>query len=142
MEAHKVAISTPSAPAAIGPYSQAVRVGNLIFTSGQIPLDSATGAIVAGGIREQTAQVLENLSAILQSTGLDFSHVVKTTVFLKEMKDFPAMNAVYTDYFDFEDSCFPARSTVQVASLPKDSLIEIECVAQYPVLIDATVAAR
>jgi 2-iminobutanoate/2-iminopropanoate deaminase len=132
METEKVAISTPSAPAAIGPYSQAVQVGNLIFTSGQIPLDPATGALVAGGIREQTMRVLENLTAILQSTGLDFSHVVKTTVFLKEMEDFPVMNAVYADYFDFEDGCFPARSTVQVASLPKDALIEIDCIARHP----------
>jgi 2-iminobutanoate/2-iminopropanoate deaminase len=132
MQSEKMAISTPSAPVAIGPYSQAVRVGDLIFTSGQIPIDPDTGAMVAGGIREQTVRVLENLSAILQSTGLDFSHVVKTTVFLKEMKDFSAMNAVYADYFDFEDSCFPARSTVQVASLPKDAVIEIDCVARLP----------
>jgi 2-iminobutanoate/2-iminopropanoate deaminase len=132
MEAGKFAISTPTAPLAIGPYSQAVQVGDLIFTSGQIPLDPATGAMVAGSIREQTARVLENLSAILQSIGLDLSHVVKTTVFLKEMKDFSAMNAVYTDYFDFEDGCFPARSTIQVASLPTDALIEIECIARHP----------
>jgi 2-iminobutanoate/2-iminopropanoate deaminase len=132
METEKISISTPSAPVAIGPYSQAVQVGDLVFTSGQIPLDPETGAMVAGGIREQTVRVLENLSAILQSSGLDFSHVVKTTVFLKEMKDFSVMNAVYTDYFDFEDGCFPARSTVQVASLPKDALIEIDCVARYP----------
>lgn len=132
METEKISISTPSAPVAIGPYSQAVQVGDLVFTSGQIPLDPETGAMVAGGIREQTVRVLENLSAILQSSGLDLSHVVKTTVFLKEMKDFSVMNAVYTDYFDFEDGCFPARSTVQVASLPKDALIEIDCVARYP----------
>jgi 2-iminobutanoate/2-iminopropanoate deaminase len=132
METDKMSISTSSAPVAIGPYSQAVQVGDLVFTSGQIPFDPETGAMVAGGIREQTVRVLENLNAILQSTGLNFSHVVKTTVFLKEMQDFSVMNAVYADYFDFEDGCFPARSTVQVASLPKDALIEIDCIARRP----------
>lgn len=132
MEPGKMAISTPLAPAAIGPYSQAVQVGDLLFASGQIPVDPETGAMIAGGIREQTVRVLENLSAILRTAGLDFSHVVKTTVFLKEMDDFSAMNAVYTDYFDFEDGCFPARSTVQVASLPKSAMIEIDCIARIP----------
>jgi 2-iminobutanoate/2-iminopropanoate deaminase len=132
MDSGKIAISTPSAPAAIGPYSQAVRVGNLVFTSGQVPIDPETGAMIAGGIREQTVCVLDNLSAILRATGLDLSHVIKTTVFLKEMKDFLAMNAVYADYFDFEDGCFPARSTIQVAALPKDALIEIDCIVQRP----------
>ncbi len=126
----KTAISTPSAPAAIGPYSQAVRVGDMLFASGQIPTDPATGAFVAGGIGEQTAQVLENIKAILAAAGIDLVHVVKTTVFLKDMKDFAAMNEVYARYLAPSGAVPPARSTVQVAALPKDALVEIEVIAK------------
>jgi 2-iminobutanoate/2-iminopropanoate deaminase len=128
----KIAISTPYAPAAIGPYSQAVRVGNMLFTSGQVGLDPATGALVPGGIREQTVRVLDNLTAVLVAAGLDMSHVVKTTVFLKNMEDFAAMNKVYATYLTPEGVVAPARSTVEVARLPKDALVEIELVATMP----------
>jgi 2-iminobutanoate/2-iminopropanoate deaminase len=125
----KVAVSTEEAPAAIGPYSQAVRVGNVLYTSGQIPLDPATGQMVAGGITEQTTRVMENLKAVLGKAGVDFVHVVKTTVFLKDMNDFVAMNEVYARYMAPAGVVPPARSTVQVARLPKDSLVEIEVIA-------------
>ena len=124
---HKIA--TANAPAAIGPYSQAVCIGDLLFTSGQIALDPATGAIVAGGIREQTARVLENLDAVLHEAGLGMSDVVKTTVFLKNMTDFATMNEVYANYFAPDGVVPPARSTVEVARLPKDALVEIEMIA-------------
>ena len=130
MSQNKTAISTKDAPAAIGPYSQAVRVGDMIFTSGQIPIDPATGNLVAGGIPEQTTRVLENLKAVLAAAGIDLTHVVKTTVFLKDMKDFAAMNEIYARYFAPEGVVAPARSTVQVAALPKDALVEIECIAK------------
>ena len=126
----KTAVSTAAAPAAIGPYSQAVRVGDTVFTSGQIPTDPATGSFVAGGITEQTTQVLENLAAILKEAGLTMAHVVKTTVFLKDMKDFAAMNEVYAKYLAGDDVVAPARSTVQVAALPREALVEIEVVAK------------
>jgi 2-iminobutanoate/2-iminopropanoate deaminase len=126
----KSAIATPHAPAAIGPYSQAIRVGDLVFTSGQIPLDPATGNFVPGGIAEQTTQVLLNLKAVLAEAGLSFEHVVKTTVFLKSMDDFAAMNAVYATFLAPPGVIPPARSTVQVAALPKDALVEIELIAQ------------
>jgi 2-iminobutanoate/2-iminopropanoate deaminase len=129
MSSAKTVIATTSAPAAIGPYSQAIRVGDTLFTSGQIPIDPATGNLVEGAIVEQTTQVFKNLKAVLSEAGVDFSHVVKTTVFLKSMGDFAAMNEVYAK--NFTDAP-PARSTVQVAGLPKDSLVEIECVAKYP----------
>ncbi len=129
MAQSKTMISTSGAPAAIGPYSQAVRVGGLVFTSGQVALDPATGALVAGGIREQTARVLDNLTAVLEEAGLDLSNVVKTTVFLKSMSDFAAMNEVYARYFGSEGAVPPARSTVEVARLPKDALVEIEAIA-------------
>lgn len=122
----KQIISSAQAPAAIGPYSQAVRFGNLLVTSGQIPLTPA-GDLVDGGVTEQTTQVCENLRALLQEAGLDFSHVVKTTVFLSDMNNFAAMNAVYSQYFT---APYPARSTVQVARLPRDVLVEIEVLAQ------------
>ncbi len=128
----KTAISTTAAPAAIGPYSQAVRVGDMLFTSGQIPTDPKTGNFVPGGIKEQTTQVLENLKAILAQAGIDLIHVVKTTVFLKDMKDFAAMNEVYATYLAPEGAVPPARSTVQVAALPKDALVEIEVIAKEP----------
>ena len=126
----KSAISTEHAPAAIGPYSQAIQSGNLIYTSGQIPLDPATGQLVAGGIREQTIRVLENLKAVLAAAGTDLGQVIKTTVFLKNMGDFAAMNEVYGQYLAPEGVVAPARATIEVARLPKDSLVEIEVVAQ------------
>jgi 2-iminobutanoate/2-iminopropanoate deaminase len=129
MPQNKIAVSTPNAPAAIGPYTQAVRVGDMLFTSGQVALDPATGALVSGGIAEQTAQVLKNLEAVLAAAGTDFTHVVKTTVFLKDMKDFAAMNELYGKSFAAEGVVAPARSTVQVAALPKDALVEIDCIA-------------
>ena len=130
MSQNKTAISTPEAPAAIGPYSQAVRVGDMLFTSGQVAIEPKTGNLIAGGITEQTTRVLENLKAVLAAAGIDLVHVVKTTVFLKDMKDFAAMNAVYARYFAPEGVVPPARSTVQVAALPKDALVEIECIAK------------
>ena len=126
----KRVIATAHAPAAIGPYSQAIAAGQgMIFTAGQIPLDPATGAVVAGGIREQTARVLENIAAILREAGSDCAHVVKTTVFLADMGEFGAMNEVYARYFPNDP---PARSTVQVSRLPKDVRVEIEAVALLP----------
>lgn len=129
---HKSAVSTPHAPAAIGPYSQAIRLGNLLYTSGQIALDPATGQLVPGAIAEQTTRVLENLKAILSAAGTDLSRVIKTVVFLKDMNDFAAMNAVYGKYLAPEGVTPPARSTVEVARLPKDALVEIEVIATVP----------
>ena len=123
----KQVIHTDSAPAAIGPYSQAVQIGSLLFTSGQVPLDPATGTVVEGGIEEQAAQALNNIKAILNQAGTNMGAVVKTTVFLKDMDDFAAMNQVYAQLFQ---EPYPARSAVQVARLPKDVLVEIEAVAQ------------
>jgi 2-iminobutanoate/2-iminopropanoate deaminase len=123
------AISTASAPKAIGPYSQAVKAGTLLFTSGQLPLDPATGRLVAGGIAEQTRQVMANLQAILSAAGTGFSRVVKTTVFLTDLSQFPEFNRTYASYFE---SAPPARSTVQVAALPLGAPIEIEMVAELP----------
>ena len=123
---NKTVISTPNAPAAIGPYSQAVRIGDLLYTSGQIPLDPATGTLVEGDIAVQARQSLTNVKAILEAAGTDMSAVVKTTVFLKNMDDFAAMNEVYAQFF--AEPC-PARSAVQVAKLPRDVLVEIEAVA-------------
>jgi 2-iminobutanoate/2-iminopropanoate deaminase len=119
-------IATSSAPAAIGPYSQAVQFGNLLITSGQIPIDPATGNLVDGGIAEQTERVLANLEAVLEAAGIGFPDVVKTTVFLQNMSDFAAMNEVYAKAFPHQP---PARSTVEVAALPKGALVEIECIA-------------
>jgi 2-iminobutanoate/2-iminopropanoate deaminase len=126
----KKAVSTKNAPAAIGPYSQAVRIGDFLYTSGQVGLDPATGTLVSGGIEAQTTRVLENLKAVLDAAGIDFTHVVKTTVFLKDMGDFAAMNAIYGKYFAPEGVVAPARSTVEVARLPKDALVEIEAIAK------------
>jgi 2-iminobutanoate/2-iminopropanoate deaminase len=128
----KSSISTSHAPAAIGPYSQAVSIGDLVFTSGQVALDPATGAIVAGGIREQTTRVLDNLAAVLSEAGLGMADVVKTTVFLKNMTDFAAMNEVYATYLAPEGVVPPARSTIEVARLPKDALVEIDLIARKP----------
>src|ERR1700678_2422740 len=126
----KVAISTKEAPAAIGPYSQAIWVGDLLFASGQVAFDPATGQLVAGGITEQTTQVLQNVKAILHEAGLHMHNVVKTTVFLKSMGDFAAMNEVYAKHLAPEGVVAPARSTVAVAGLPKDALVEIEVIAK------------
>jgi len=126
----KQAIATDKAPAAIGPYSQAVRVGNLIFTAGQVGVDPTNQLVVAGGITEQTARAFENLKAILAEAGSSLSQVAKTTVFLKDMNDFAAMNAVYGKYFAGAGGVLPARSTVEVARLPKDVLVEIEMIAE------------
>ncbi len=119
-------VATEAAPRAVGPYSQAVWAGNTLYCAGQIPLDPATGTIVPGGIAEQTARVLDNIGAVLQSQGLSFADVVKATVFLADMNHFGAMNEVYAKYFSLQP---PARSTVQVARLPKDALVEIEVTA-------------
>ena len=122
----KEIISTQNAPAAIGPYSQAVKAGNLLFVSGQIPLDPASGQLVENTIQAQAARSLENLKAILTQAGGTLDNVVKTTVFLKDMEDFVEMNRVYKTYFP--ENC-PARSAFQVARLPKDVLVEIEAIA-------------
>ncbi|MGD0016311.1 MAG: RidA family protein [Verrucomicrobiia bacterium] len=123
---HRQTVATDAAPKAVGPYSQAVWAGDLLFCAGQIPLDPATGNMVAGGITEQTIRVLENIRALLRSQNLDLANVVKTTVFLTDLNHFPAMNAVYAQFFA---QAPPARSTVQTARLPKDALIEIEAIA-------------
>ena len=119
-------ISTSKAPAAIGPYSQAIEVAGLVYTSGQIPIDPATGKFVEGGIREQTRQSLLNVKAILEEAGLTLSDVVKTIVFMADMNDFADMNALYSEFFS---EPYPARSAVAVKSLPKGALVEIEVVA-------------
>jgi len=126
----KSVIATASAPAAIGPYSQAIRSGNLIFTAGQVALDPATGLVVAPGIAEQTTRVLENLKAILEAAGSSLAQTVKATVFLKDFNDFAAMNAIYAQYLAPAGVAPPARSTVEVSRLPKDVLIEIELIAE------------
>ena len=121
------AISTTNAPAAIGPYSQAIKVGELVFVSGQLPIDPATGAFAEGGIKELTRQSLTNMKAILEEAGTSMANVVKTTVFLADMNDFAAMNEVYAEFFA---APFPARSAVAVKTLPKGALVEIECIEQ------------
>ena len=120
------AISTSKAPGAIGPYSQAIKVGNLVYTSGQLPIDPATGTFPEGGIKEQTRQSLSNVQSILQEAGLDMKNVVKTTVFLADMGDFADMNSVYAEFFT---PPYPARSAVAVKTLAKHALVEIEVVA-------------
>ena len=122
-------VRTSSAPAAIGPYSQAVRIGQFVYCSGQIALDPATGSLVEGDITAQTHRVLQNLQAVLESAGTSLASVVKTTVFLVRMSDFSAMNAVYATYFEGPGKIAPARSTIAVAELPRQGLVEIECVA-------------
>jgi 2-iminobutanoate/2-iminopropanoate deaminase len=126
----KLQISSEDAPSAIGPYSQAVLVGNLVYTSGQVALDPKTGQLIEGGVKEQTVRVLENLKAVLAEAGSDLRHVIKTTVFLKDMGDFAAMNEIYARYLAPLGVVAPARSTVEVARLPKDALVEIEVIAQ------------
>ena len=122
-------ISTNSAPAAIGPYSQAIAVDGLLFASGQIPLSPETGAVVSGGIKEQTEQVMRNIAAVLAAAGTDFSRVVKATCFLTSMDDFAAFNEVYAQYFTGK----PARSCVAVSALPRGVLVEVEVIAEIPV---------
>jgi 2-iminobutanoate/2-iminopropanoate deaminase len=119
-------ISTNHAPAAIGPYSQAIRCGQFVYTSGQIALDPASGQLVGADVQEQTHRVLQNVQAVLTEAGTSLANIVKTTVFLTHMSDFQAMNAVYTTYFS---GLTPARSTVAVAELPRQALVEIECIA-------------
>jgi 2-iminobutanoate/2-iminopropanoate deaminase len=126
----KHVIATNGAPAAIGPYSQAVRAGNLVFTAGQIALDPSTQLVVGPGITEQTTRVMENLKAILEAAGTSLEQVVKATVFLTDFNDFAAMNAVYGAYLQPEGVQAPARTTVEVSRLPKDVLVEIELVAE------------
>lgn len=121
----KEIISTENAPGAIGPYSQAVKVGNMVFCSGQIPIDPATGEFVSEDVAEQTVQVIKNLKAVLDAAGTNLNNVVKTTVFLADMNDFAAMNDVYANYFTEK----PARATVQAARLPRDAKVEIEVIA-------------
>ena len=123
----KEVINTKAAPAAIGPYSQAIKVGNLVYTSGQIPIDPTTGNFVDGGIKEQTRQSLLNVQAILKEVGLSMSNVIKTTVFLADMNDFADMNAIYAEFFS---EPYPARSAVAVKTLPKGALVEIDVVAE------------
>jgi 2-iminobutanoate/2-iminopropanoate deaminase len=124
----KQIINTENAPAPIGPYNQAVKSGHLLYTSGQIPIDPTTGIFVSGGIREQSIQVLENLKAVIEAAGSTLDDVIKTTVFLADMAEFPVLNGIYADYFT-EDNA-PARSTVQVAGLPMGALVEIEAVVK------------
>jgi 2-iminobutanoate/2-iminopropanoate deaminase len=122
----KRVIVSPEAPAAVGPYSQAIALGNLLFCAGQIPLDPATGEIVGTDVTAQTERVCQNISAVLQANDMTFTNVVKTTVFLTDLANFAAMNAVYSKYFR---EPFPARSTIQVAGLPKGAQVEIEVTA-------------
>ena len=119
-------VSTDKAPGAIGPYSQAIKTGGMLFCSGQIPIDPETGEFVSNDVAEQTDQVLKNLSAVLEAGGMSLGNVVKTTVFLADMSDFAVMNEVYGRYFDDNK---PARATVQAARLPRDAKVEIECIA-------------
>lgn len=120
------AIHTDNAPKALGPYSQAIKAGNMVFCSGQVPINPETNNFVSGGIKEQTRQALLNAQNILRQAGLELSNVVKTTVFLSDMNDFVAMNEVYADFFSMP---YPARSAVAVKTLPKNALVEIECIA-------------
>ena len=123
----KTIVSTDKAPAAIGPYSQAVKVGNLLFTSGMIPIDPATNTLVEGGIEVQAERALDNVKALLEASGTSLDKVVKTVVFIKNMDDFAKVNEIYAKYFTKD---FPARSCVEVARLPKDVLIEVEAIAE------------
>jgi 2-iminobutanoate/2-iminopropanoate deaminase len=123
-------VATGAAPAAIGPYSQAIVANGFVFTSGQIPLDPASGELVEGDVRVQTERVMRNLEAVLTAAGTSFARVVKSTCFLADLADFPAFNEVYAGFFSGEAP--PARSTVQVAALPRGALVEVECVAVVP----------
>src|SRR6266699_4847502 len=125
----KSAVSSPGAPKAIGPYSQAIRAGHLLFASGQIPLDPASGSIVDGDVGAQTRRVMDNLRAVLAAAGLSLADVVRTTIYVADLNDFAKVNEVYGSYFD---EPYPARATVQVARLPRDARVEIDAVAAYP----------
>ena len=125
----KEQVRTHGAPQAIGPYSQAVKSGGLLFASGQVALDPATGSIVSGGIAEQTERVMKNIAAVLEASGTSFDRVIKSTVFLKDMGDFAKMNEIYGRYVSGDGKIAPARSTVEVSRLPKDALVEIEVIA-------------
>ena len=122
----KTVVKTEKAPAPVGPYNQAIIAGNFVFTAGQIPLDPNTGKLAENNIQKQTRLVIQNLEAVLKAAGTDLSKVVKTTVFLKDMNDFAAMNEIYAEFFSKNS---PARSAVEVARLPKDVMVEMECVA-------------
>jgi 2-iminobutanoate/2-iminopropanoate deaminase len=126
----KTIVQTPNAPAAIGPYSQAVGFGGMFFLSGQIALDPTTGVMLEGGVEAQTRRVMENLRAVLAGAGLDFSHVLRATIYLKNMTDFQVVNGVYAEYFDENP---PARATIEVSRLPKDAVVEIDMIAASPV---------
>ena len=125
----KTAVSSPEAPKAIGPYSQAIRAGHLLFASGQIPLDPASGSIVDGDVGAQARRVMDNLRAVLAAAGLSLADVVRTTIYLVDLNDFAKVNEVYGSYFE---EPYPARATVQVARLPRDARVEIDAVAAYP----------
>ncbi len=124
----KQSVSSPGAPTAIGPYSPAIRTGQLLFVSGQVPIDPSTGNLIDGDIAAMTRRVLDNVGALLKAGGLTFADVVRTTVFLADMNDFAGMNEVYGTYFS---QPYPARATVQVSRLPKDSRVEIDVIASY-----------
>ena len=124
----KSAVSAGDAPKAIGPYSHAIRAGELLFVSGQVPIDPATGSLIDGDITAQTRRVMDNLGAVLKAGGLSFQHVVRTTIFLADMNDFAAVNAVYGSFFS---EPYPARATVQVSRLPKDARVEIDAIASF-----------
>jgi len=126
----KTVVSTSSAPKAVGPYSQGVRCGNLVFTAGQAALDPNTQQLISGGITEQTRRTLENLKAVLEAAGTTLDRVVKANVYLKDMNDFAAMNAVYAEYLSPQGVIAPARTTIEAARLPKDALVEIELIAE------------
>ncbi|HEX6287878.1 MAG TPA: RidA family protein [Herpetosiphonaceae bacterium] len=126
MTTQRTVVSTDQAPGAIGPYSQAISTGDLVFCSGQLPMDPGSGQLITGSIEEQTRRVLDNLRAVLEAAGSSLKQVVKTTIFLADMNDFASVNAVYAEYFDQEP---PARSTVQAARLPRDARVEIEAIA-------------
>jgi 2-iminobutanoate/2-iminopropanoate deaminase len=125
----KTSYASPDAPKAIGPYSQAVRIGSLLFLSGQVALDPATGQMVDGDVSVQTRRVMDNLGAVLKAAGLSFADVARTTIFLADMNDFAKVNEIYATYFK---EPFPARATVQVGRLPKDSRVEIDAIASFP----------
>jgi 2-iminobutanoate/2-iminopropanoate deaminase len=125
----RTGVTSDAAPRAIGPYSQAIRAGGFVFCSGQIPLDPSTGALVEGAIADQTRQVLRNLGEVLRAAGVSYEHVVRTTVYLADLEDFAAMNAVYGEFFT---DPAPARATVQAARLPRDSRVEIDAIAVLP----------
>jgi len=126
----KTVVSTPLAPKAVGPYSQGVRVGSLVYTAGQAALDPNTQQLISGGITEQTRRTLENLKAVLEAAGTTLDRVVKANVYLKDMNDFAAMNAVYAEYLAPQGVIAPARTTIEAARLPKDALVEIELIAE------------